>query len=406
MLNILEKLREHHRSGDLMPAIQASAEYKLNYLYGLARYTLFDKAAHIKTHCPEPKKPINSKQERETVRRIFESFKKMKQEQATHADSEVFAPSSLWQSQLNEAYAPLYESLKKGTLDDIQFFLANFGAWKEFTGIEIANVMRDKLNQWGDKRFKNEILLPLIEEWKWFRESSSSFEKLSYPLAGNQAGFWMNGRFFGIRSFFNEYYASMLTGIIDDMEHPVVADLGAGYGLLDYFLLRDRDTSTFLDFDLPETLCLAAFYLMTSWPDKKVLLYGERDFTPELVREYDLIFMPSFEMTKLSDGCIDLFINVNSLGEMNARSVNEYVRLICHASRYFFHINHEISPNRYNDNERGLLCYEYPVDMTRFRRLFRYPDMIQRNFGNLLGWDNELFMYLYERRRNTVRDSI
>lgn len=397
MKNIIEKIRQFQAQGELWSAISKSAQYKANYFYGLVRYTLFDNASNIRLHNPQMVQPSDDQHEKEVVRRIFESFKKMKEAQAAHPQSDIFAPSSLWQGQLDEAYAPMHKSLQKGTLDDIHYFLANFGAWDKFTGIEVANVYREHLAMWGEARFKNEILLPLYKEWLWFKDNESSIEDLNYPTTGNQAGFWIDGHFMGIRSFFNEYYATMLGGILDDIERPVVADLGTGYGLLPYAMLRNKKASTFIDFDLPETLCLAAYYQMVSSPEKKALLFGEEEYSADLHDKYDLIFMPSFEMTKLKEGSIDLFMNTNSLGEMNARSVNEYVRLICNSTKYFFHINHEHTPNQY-DNETGLLCHEYPVDSSKFKQVFRYPDIIQYNFGNMFGWDNELFMYLYERR--------
>src|SRR3712207_3953067 len=100
---------------------------------------------------------------------------------------------------------------------------------------------------------------------------------------------------------------------------------------------------------------------MKVYPDKRVLLYGEADYSPSLHREYDLIFMPSYEMSKVGSARVDLFVNVASLGEMTKEAVNNYVAHMARAATYFFHMNHDRSPNVYSTGERGLLGYEYPV---------------------------------------------
>ena len=92
---------------------------------------------------------------------------------------------------------------------------------------------------------------------------------------------------------------------------------------------------------------------------------------------------------------IDLFPNKDSLGEMTAESVGHIAR----ATRYFFHMNHDLYPNLYDGDVPGLLAHEYPVPSEQFKLLFRYPDV-----GHLLGlggidYSMDIFLYLYERRR-------
>ena len=48
---------------------------------------------------------------------------------------------------------------------------------------------------------------------------------------------------------------------------------------------------------------------MKVWPDKKVLLFGEEEFSENSFKEYDMIFMPSFMIDKLKSKTVDLFIN-------------------------------------------------------------------------------------------------
>jgi hypothetical protein len=124
-----------------------------------------------------------------------------------------------------------------------------------------------------------------------------------------------------------------------------------------------------------------------------LLLYGERDYHPGLHADYDLIFMPSWLLPRVE--AVDLFVNKNSLGEMRAETARAYLQHVNRAARFFFHLNHDRLPNRYEGGEVGLLGHEYPVDPQRFRRLIRYPDL-----GHLLheGPTSDIVFYLYERR--------
>ena len=62
---------------------------------------------------------------------------------------------------------------------------------------------------------------------------------------------------------------------------PVIAELGGGYGRLFYFLSQHFSEFTYIGIDLPEILCCASYYLMLAFPDKRFLLYGEAEVTPQ-----------------------------------------------------------------------------------------------------------------------------
>lgn len=101
----------------------------------------------------------------------------------------------------------------------------------------------------------------------------------------------------------------------------------------------------------------------------------------------------------MEDESIDLFVNKNSLGEMTREAASNYVRQVARSTRYFFHMNHDITPNVYDDRQRGLLGHEYPVPPDTFQLLLRYPDL-----GHLLGQGHldfgmDIFQYLYERKQ-------
>ncbi len=350
----------------------------------------------IVLHCPAYDRDCGKDPRRtEVARRIFAAYGRMRD--AEPGVSPCYRPSSIWRAQLDDAYASLIEGLRDGDLEKFHFFLANFGVWEKYHGVENNLLIREATTSRIKACYLKHKFLRALKIWKWFYGGRRDVAALTYPRVGNQAGALLHGRFVGYGSFFNEIYGSILSGLLAGTPSPVVAEIGAGYGKLAYFVLRDLPGATFVDFDLPETLCLAAYYLMNVWPEKKVLLYGEEDFDADCLSRYDLIFMPPQEIEKLGRDTVDLFLNKNSLGEMTAESVVNYVGHISEATRFFFHMNHDVYP-RPMAGGRGLLGHEYPVPADRFRLLFRYPDMGHLLMEGYLEMRNDIFCYLYEKR--------
>ena len=108
--------------------------------------------------------------------------------------------------------------------------------------------------------------------------------------------------------------------------------------------------------------------------------------------------MPPFEIAKLTNNSIDLFINKNSLGEMNPDAVKNYLKYICNSTNYFFHMNHDIKRNIFQDGVKGLLGNEYPIDEKKFDLIFRQPIVGHSTYLGELDLENDIFMYLYKKK--------
>lgn len=358
-----------------------------------AKYIFHNPAAR-KLTLHAPKQTKSNSDDLGIVERIFAAYRKMKEDQK-HA-LECYAPSSHWQVRVDRAYSYLNIGLERKDIDTFHFFLANFGTWKDYLGVEAETRIRST-DSFIKRLWLQNILYKQIKIWQWNYNDQKPISRLDHPIHGNQTGAYVDGAFVSVNATFWEIYGTLLSGIISKINHPVVAELGAGYGNCAYFTLRDIDDFTYVDFDLPETLCLAAYYLMKTYPNKKALLYGEESYSTDAHSKYDLIFMPCYEISKVGTNTIDLFINNHSLGEMTKDAVSNYVAHIANSTRYFFHMNHDRNPNIFDNNERGFLGYEYPIPKDEFTLLYRYPDI-----GNLLrlgflDWSQDIFIYLYER---------
>ena len=359
-------------------------------------YALGDRAPNVSLHCPGYVDPASDPQERRLVERIFAAYKCMKRDEAKAAA--VYRPASVWDEQLRRAYQPFLLALERDDISGFHFFLANFGTWKQYHGLESTTLLWDNMRTVLGRRYlKHAVFLTQVEQCLRLTGGRTPASSLSYPLHGNQSGAYVEGVFVGAFSCASELYGSQIAGILSDRHRPVVAELGAGYGRLAYFLLRDLPRFAYVDFDLPEPLCVAAYYLMKTWPEKRALLYGEANDggVPDLTN--DLVFLPSFTIDQVpAEPIVDLFLNTYSLGEMPATAASHFVRQAATWSHYIFHVNHDQWPVPFDDGSVGLLGWQYPIPPEQWKLLFRESDR-----SALLGFqefESDIFCYLYGRR--------
>jgi hypothetical protein len=365
---------------------------KYSSLAESTKYILYNPSAkHITFHCPSLVAPDPA--DLPLVKRIHKALQKM-QEDRRIVDP-LYLPSSMWQGLIDKAYASLAADK---TIEDFHYFLANFGSWDIYNGIESTAEIRASQKSILNRLHLQNAIYRQLKIWRWFNGNQKPMAALNYPQHGNQTGFFLDGIFAGRGSFFNEIYGSLLSSMVSDRVKPVVADLGGGYGKLAHFTLRHLKNFTFIDFDLPEVLTVATYYLMKSFPDKKFLLYGEGSYSASCHKDYDFILMPSWEIANVGVSTVDLFMNKNSLGEMTQPAVRNYIKKISDATRYFFHMNHDSVPNIFADGQKGLLGYQYPIPMDQFKLLFRGPDLGHLLSENYLDFNIGIFAYLYERR--------
>jgi hypothetical protein len=337
------------------------------------------------------------------VGRIFASYRNAK---AAQRDADpVFLPSSAWRTVLDRAFATLSEGLASDDLGRFHHFLANFRSWKESTGMEpsqqIREYARDRLKR---EHFEQRVVTPVLRWWQRSESHRRDLSALTIPPYGNMCGVKVNGHLIAPSSIFCDFYGRLLAGFVRG-ERPVVAELGAGFGKLLYFISRHLDRACYLDVDLPESLACAAYFLMKSFPKHRFLLYGEGALTAESLEENDFILLPSFEVSRIPDRSVDLFINENSLGVMHSAACRRFVHEICRAADAFYHRNAESSRLALDDGTKTLINREFPIPEEGFEEVARYCDVSRMMSSGRLNFDMDMYWYYYKRRTLTPAEA-
>ena len=393
MKYLLKKIYFNLYKGTLISKIYSLIIFP--YFKGFYHIFFFKKNQRIKLEINFNKK---SASDSEICKRIFNSFKKMKADQKK---SFFTKPSKEWQNQLKISYRELNESFKENNSKKFQLFLNNFGVHDRYLGIENQVFLKEySKNIFLKNYLKNTVFTNQMKLWNFHNSGKKSSKSLRTPKFGNQVGAKIDNNFVTLSSFSNEIISSNLEELLNFNNKKLrVVELGGGYGQFAYHLLKKRKNFLYIDFDIPEVLCLASYYLIKTFPQKKTLLYGEKNFSIKKSKNYNFIFLPYFEISKLKKNSVDLFINMCSLSEMEKTSVHQYFKYINNASKYIFHMNHDINRNKFSKNKTSYLAHEYPISK-KFILKSKYLDIFHfMNFNGNIDFDKDIFAYLYENSK-------
>lgn len=333
--------------------------------------------------------------ERPMVERLFAAYRAAKEAEQTV--DPVFHPDGGWKRVRDVAYAPLLEGLAHDDLERVHVFLANFGSWPSATGIEKSRLIHEcSLDARKRQHFEQRIMAPLIQWWRVCGSGGEEISALDAPRFGNPCGVMVDDVLITQGAVFGEIYGRMLAKLLPG-ERPVIGEVGGGYGRMIYFLSRHLERFRYLDFDLPETLCLASYHSMKVFPERRFLLYGEGELSEERLDDFDFIMQPSFEIAKLPDRCVDLFLNENSLGDMPAEAARLFVGEMCRAANAVWHRNHEAWRNHFQDGSTSLINREYPIS-SAFEEVLHHFDPAGLMVQGRLDYDADMVWYYYRRR--------
>ncbi len=315
---------------------------------------------------------VDERAENRIVERILAAYWKANSDQK--GAPLVYQPGGEWADTIKRTRGEYLAALERE--DSLELsrllrgFFRNCGAYGLLTtglypGISAAST-----------RKKRAFICAILQDYSSWKDltGNTNPQALAVPAIGNPWGYMIENHLVMPGACRHNYFAHQAcTLLLDIPGAPVVAEIGGGFGGFAYFLLSRMDKHRYIDFDLPEILLLEQYYLMSAFPQKRFLLYGEHQVESfgSALESYDVILMPNFELPKLPDASVDFFINTGSLSEMDYATVEEYIDHITRTCRfYFFHDNSDqaVPKGRYHIE---VPASRFPIAEKAFRRVYK-----------------------------------
>lgn len=313
-----------------------------------------------------------SNHEREVIQRIIDSY--LYAEVDAPSAPQAYQPGHKWKPQILEKRKEFIEAAHQKDIDTLAQLLRNFFRNNGALSILKANMFHEVSTRNAILRnmYKKELAYAVhtdLEVWK-STFPGESLQSLKLSGVGNPFGCEEDGVIITGSSCSLNYYADKVNKLIQGIEKPVVAEIGGGFGGLLYYLMTSNPDVHCINFDLPEVLMIAQYYLMMSFPEKRFLLYDETR-QKDLIRSgdisiYDFILLPNFCLPKLEDLSVDVFVNTHSLSEMSYPTVEEYIKQISRVTKkYFYHENSEVK-REIGYGYKETTSSEFPISPDQF----------------------------------------
>lgn len=271
------------------------------------------------------------------LQRICAAYRKTIEDQrlaAGHCE-----PTEWWREMRRTALGPVMRALQNGDIGALQTMYKNFfrdpcaaglvgvpfGMWKACFHGPMKDVHRRTYI--GDALYR-------LDYWTSRTGGSFGLSDLAGPEIGNPFGVLLNGTLVRSGTEYQHYCAHQIRQFRS--ARCVVAEIGGGYGGLAYYLLRDAQGLTYVDFDVPESIALTSYYLAKAFPSLKFALYGEKELTEETVATSDVVLMPLFEMPRMPAGSVNITVASHVMGDLPPSALEDDMKFVVRSTRNYF----------------------------------------------------------------------
>jgi len=287
----------------------------------------------------------------------------------------IYQPGGEWAVHVRSR-DDFYRCLERQDLDGAWLWLRDF--WRNPLGVIVKQyaTFERLVTEPGARENFAALMARDYVVWKnLFNEPPST---LAVPAVGNPWGYDVDGVVIAPKAMRYHALARQVEELVTDVERPVVAEIGAGYGGVAHYLARAGRDLIYVDFDLPETLILAAYYLRRTLPHCRIRLLAEADeLTPAMLTGADVVLAPNWTLPRLAERSVDLFLNTFSLSEMPMPTIEEYLHQIVRTCRGYFLHNNMDRAGVINAGCERVPCSRFPIPRDCFKRLYQRYDLFQ-----------------------------
>lgn len=343
---------------------------------------------------PRPLPPVDA-DEINLLKRVKDSYCSIKRHQPSQP--EIYQPAGEWREHVNHRM-PHYAAFQDDSVERLASLLGNF--WRNELGALVKQyaghtqlvadaTKREQYAQW----MAYDLMI-------WTHLFNADVSELAIPEIGHPWGYAWKGTLLGSKALRYHALKTQIIGLTSDLERSVVAEIGAGYGGMAYYLMRDGEPRVYLDFDLPETLAVAAYHLSKALPHRHVYLHdgGPVEWDRVLVN-YDVLLMPNWTIDTLPEASVDVFVNTFSLSEMSRPVIEQYLKRVAIATRHYFLHNNMDRPGVVNEGHERTPGSRYPFPSGAFKLLYKHYDLFQQKHS---GRDGDYREFLYQRTAKAV----
>jgi hypothetical protein len=307
-------------------------------------------------------RPNDSDNDSELLERICAAYiRSIQQEQF---GQEAYKPTETWLQARQRSLKPFIQALLARDLASLGNMLQNFyrdpcssgllAAPNGMSRAYFSGAIRDVY-----RRFYLGHVLYRFDYWMAQTNGRFRLRDLGGPGIGNPFGLLIEGTHISVGAEYAHYCAHRIACLLDGGK-ATIAEIGGGFGGMAYYLLRDRPSVKYLDFDVPERIALASYYLLKAFPRRKFILFGEERLTTEALSRASGALMPTFALADAPSGSVDITFSSHSLSNLPAETIAEYINQIDHMTRgrFFLIGNQHVCDSISDLIERGGAPFE------------------------------------------------
>lgn len=224
---------------------------------------------------------------------------------------------------------------------------------------------------WGQNLYTN------IDELVAKIEAAIGIDITPPRISGGLYGIASKKGLYHFRDVNSLYTAWRIREILKGTLNPSVCEIGAGTGRTAFYCRR-MGINDITIFDLPYVAVVSGYYLIKSFPDARIALYGE----PSQGTPPAITISPYWCFAEAPDNRFDLTINQDSFPEIDRRNVLGYLRdMRRNTKQYFLSINQEgRAPQTGPDNPELVVPQVVEELGGGFERVYRFPYWIRQGY--------------------------
>ena len=163
-----------------------------------------------------------------------------------------------------------------------------------------------------------------------------SLEKLiEEPLVGDPIRIHLNKKLISLDTAASITDANTLLPLVQHIERPCIAEIGAGHGRLAYAIASVR-SSLYCVFDIPPALQVSQWYIEQTLPKKKIFRFRRFKHFEDIAEELDqsdVAFFTSNQLQLIPSRYFDIVSSISTLPELTAPQVALFLLLMQKTSR-------------------------------------------------------------------------